>query len=804
MTLTIWNKYKKIKELDKNSNIKTYLARIEPVIKEISYKNKNEYLIIIERIERIKNKIKIYDIIEEENKIYLVIDNNNEIISEIDNLILKDEIILKKEGLLKGQGNPVSKNEIIELFNMEKSMCKIIYEKIVDNEIKKGKASGFLCEIYDFPIKYGLFTNNHVLNENDIKKGNIINLEFLNESSYIKKKIIIDEKRRVYTDKELDYTCIEIYQSDGFKYYFKIDPILFNNKNCLKNTDIFILQYPEGNELCFSYGKILSLKDNNIIHSASTKDGSSGSPIIRRSEDNYIIGLHHGGIKKEKNIDCSFNLATNFDSILNDINKLNGLIKQDRTNQNEIYHSIKEDNGNLPDETIKQEKMNIEKILPLVGNDTLPDIMNFANGGINENKFNNIIYYDPDINYLSNINQDIDEFEKETPGAFIVCTNFDSFKLISTELSFELKKDSRLSFNLITTGDGCEKVIHFLKEDSKFKICIKNVCVYCPNIQKWSYLKDKYDLIYDVVSSKKEVINFIKIFSSKNIKPYHIAKVITINDYLEKYKDKHIKISQFYGDLNPQTFEDNIKKMRSLIEKEDNNHELKKDHNMVFDGFLTFELRHDLKILDKLIIKEYSGNKIYADLNKWLRNPNFNSFEVVAYFAARLMYSLNNYANKEDKYFDLDKTDIYGGMKLPFSNVLAYERAKGKIIVLSAFTSTYQELIFAQRYSGRKHSISLYEGNLKFSVIFIIKNNLKKKWISNGIRIYDVSQYKKDKEILFQPFSFYYVRDVQISQKDFTADIYLETIGKKEILEEKIKLGKEIKYNEKENIMEVK
>ena len=283
MTITIWNKYKKIKEVDNNSNIKTYLARIEPIIKEISYKNMNEYLLIREKIEKIKNKIKIYDIIEEEDKIFIVINNNNEIISEIDKLILKDKIEIKKEGILKEQGNPVSKNEVDELFKMEKSMCKIIFEKIEDNKIKKGKRSGFLCEIDEFPIKYGLFTNNHILNEIDIKKGNTINIEILNESSYIKRKIKIDEKRRVYIDKDLDYTCIEIFQSDGLKDYFKIDPILFNNKKYLKDSDIFILQYPEGNELCFSYGKVLSLQNNNIIHSASTKDGSSGSPIIRRS-----------------------------------------------------------------------------------------------------------------------------------------------------------------------------------------------------------------------------------------------------------------------------------------------------------------------------------------------------------------------------------------------------------------------------------------------------------------------------------------------------------------------------------------
>ena len=68
----------------------------------------------------------------------------------------------------------------------------------------------------------------------------------------------------------------------------------------------------------------------------------------------------------------------------------------------------------------------------------------------------------------------------------------------------------------------------------------------------------------------------------------------------------------------------------------------------------------------------------------------------------------------------------------------------------------------------------------------------------------DISMYKKEKEIIFLPFSFYYVREVQIDLYNYKADIYLETIGKKEILEEKIKIGKQINYNEKDKIMESK
>ena len=314
MSSIIWKKYNLIKEINNNYNIKTYLARIEPIIKEIFYKNINEYNLIREKIEKLRNGIKIYDIINEKDRIYIVMENNNEMLLEFDRLILSDETKIKREGILKDQGNPITKNEILNLINMEKSMCKIIYEKYEDYKIKIGKASGFFCKIDDFPIKYALFTNNHVLDKDNIKIGNIINIEYLKDSLYIEKKIEIVEKRRVYTSNELDYTCIELFESDGIKNYFKIDPILFTNKkNYIENVDIFILQYPEGNELSFYYGKIKILKDNNIIHNASTKEGSSGSPIIRRSKENNIIGIHYGGVKKKDNKeDYSFNLATIF------------------------------------------------------------------------------------------------------------------------------------------------------------------------------------------------------------------------------------------------------------------------------------------------------------------------------------------------------------------------------------------------------------------------------------------------------------------------------------------------------------
>ena len=329
MKSIIWNKYQKIKEKNSNSNIKTYLARIELIIKEIIPNNIDEYLLIKDKLEQIKNIIKIYEIIEENDKIYVIIENNNEIILKFDELILLDNI--KKEGILEGQGNPVSRQEIFELLEMEKSMCKISFIRKENNKIIKGHGTGFFCKIDNFPIKYALFTNNHILNEYNLKLDKKINIEYLNNIDniknplYIKKEIKINEKRRVYTNKEMDYTCIEIFESDGIYDYFEIDPILFtiNENDVINDLEIFILQYPKGNELSFSYGKILKIKDNNkIIHSGSTEGGSSGSPIIRRDNNKYIIGLHYGGVEKN-NKNYSYNLATIFDSILNDIYKSN-------------------------------------------------------------------------------------------------------------------------------------------------------------------------------------------------------------------------------------------------------------------------------------------------------------------------------------------------------------------------------------------------------------------------------------------------------------------------------------------------
>ena len=116
----------------------------------------------------------------------------------------------------------------------------------------------------------------------------------------------------------LDYTCIEIFDSDNIPKFFQIDNNIFKNKNSLINKEIFILQYPYG-ELSHALGNILYFKDNRICHNVNTEKGSSGSPLIKRYNNNLIIGIHSGAEKDEITDKYKYNLAIPFDIIIKDI-----------------------------------------------------------------------------------------------------------------------------------------------------------------------------------------------------------------------------------------------------------------------------------------------------------------------------------------------------------------------------------------------------------------------------------------------------------------------------------------------------
>ena len=236
--------------------------------------------------------------------------------------------------------------------------------------------------------------------------------------------------------------------------------------------------------------------------------------------------------------------------------------------------------------------------------------------------------------------------------------------------------------------------------------------------------------------------------------------------------------------------------MKNLIHNEINKIKLdEKKEKSLLESFKVFDIKEDMNNVDKLIINQYTKNTFYGPLNRWLINLDNYSLEEVAYFTSRFIHSLNDYACESQKYFE-ENTTLYRGVTMNLSTLLTYEKAKGKIIVLTSFTSTTLEKKKIQQFKRKKNET-------QFSVIYQIKNIHNKERKSGGIDIQELSDYPSEKEILFLPFSFFRLTDVTIDVSKREAEIKLETIEKKEILEEPMKKGNRVQYNEKINIIEL-
>jgi len=198
---------------------------------------------------------------------------------------------------------------------MEKSICKIKCPK-------GGFGTGFFCKI-PFPNELNLLpliiTNYHVLDETDLKIGNSFIFSLKNDELIF--KILFDNKRKTYTNKQYDITMIELKQSDELKGYsfLDIDDNVFMDKpnNYYQKKTIYLIHYPNGQKVEFSSGVIKNIFMDNytISHFCTTKTGSSGGPLINIL-NHKVIGLHKGSIK-EKN----FNLGTLLKIPIQEFNK---------------------------------------------------------------------------------------------------------------------------------------------------------------------------------------------------------------------------------------------------------------------------------------------------------------------------------------------------------------------------------------------------------------------------------------------------------------------------------------------------
>ena len=229
-----------------------------------------------------------------------------------------------EESLIEDQPTPVDiEGTKLILFQMENCICKIVKDD-------GGTGTGFFC-IIPFPDKNNslnvLITNNHVLNENDIKNDKIIKLIIYNKEQHIEKDIRIDSSRKKFTilkkEEGIDITFIEIKPNkDKINNFLEIDDKIIELE--CKRKSIYILHYPKEKRLV-SYGLIRNINEGQQInHYCYTEKGSSGSPIL--SLNNFkVIGVHYGASKNKINFGTF---------IKNAIKEFNNKYKNENENEN--------------------------------------------------------------------------------------------------------------------------------------------------------------------------------------------------------------------------------------------------------------------------------------------------------------------------------------------------------------------------------------------------------------------------------------------------------------------------------------
>ena len=168
----------------------------------------------------------------------------------------------------------------IMLSDIEKCVCKIIRKTLT--------GSGFFCDVPEKNIKL-LLTNNHILDEIYLEQGNKIAYMISENEKEFFYEIDLEKDRYKLTNKELDFTIIQILDEDNIKNFLKV-----NDEKCEMNDEIFSYQYAGGVKLGFSFGNLLKNENYLLKYDVGTKRGSSGSPLLLM-KNSKVIGLHCKG-----------------------------------------------------------------------------------------------------------------------------------------------------------------------------------------------------------------------------------------------------------------------------------------------------------------------------------------------------------------------------------------------------------------------------------------------------------------------------------------------------------------------------
>ena len=413
----------------------------------------------------------------------------------------------------------------------------------------------------------------------------------------------------------------------------------------------------------------------------------------------------------------------------------------------------------------------------------------------------NVIYHDGNLDkpkFRDNIIKDSRKIQKDTNGTLINTQNLDELKLL---LQFIEKNKSKSKFILIVNGWAAQEIVDFIKNNN-YRNYFISACIYTKQKQKYILIKDKNsDFIEKIYINVPNIVTFIKSSFFNNSYLYNeklnINAIINYDTYKDFYNFLHKELSRHYGDETEKVFSDNFLIIKEYIEKE----QFPNKKKLINDFNIFSELKNKNY---GAIIKNFLNNYYFEKCLFFLLNTKeIDIYKKIGFFAGNLMHCIVEYGKSTKKAVNTPKT-FYSGMHLNIIEILEFLKNQKREITFPYFLSMTTKKEFVETKFKEKISDKERKEKSLFLVVFKIEYSYNEEYEPCCFELKDLSQYPEEEEYIVLPFTFYILDNIIIDCNKFISEIDLKIIGKKEILENKIKDSKEIEYDKILNIMKIK
>ena len=389
----------------------------------------------------------------------------------------------------------------------------------------------------------------------------------------------------------------------------------------------------------------------------------------------------------------------------------------------------------------------------------------------------NLIHYDKNMKNNENFEY-YRYFSVKIMGDY---DSFDDFNMLKLFITKTNQIPETPSYILMTSGSESLDVLNEFYNIS----FITDIIIFCYEVEKYLYLKEKYPKIKLITKNFREVRKFLltKRFSDRDLSmDNHLltTPLITYYDYKKALFTIH-RILSFFFDKNFETFSNysfEIAKIfieKSTFEQEVKNKIIKIMKNLI--GLDSFSF-------PEKCIEYYTGEDLCYVFNRALRN--FEKFYVeMAYFIGPFYYGIYRYSLLHPiKQLKKEKKILYRDITISRLDLYSYQFCENDIICFPSFTSTSYDENLNFKPSENSKKINNEEIEEKSFAKMIITYNPQGNCQPQGVDISDKSHYN-EKEILLFPFTFLKIDKVEIhsGKENDKHLIFMTMINKGDVLE---------------------